>query len=42
MKTTMRTIEQYALNPSQAARGFLGQAGYVIRSAGVAVAIVWE
>ena len=39
MKTTMRTIEQYPLDPSQAALWFLGQAGYVIRSAGVAVAI---
>ena len=35
----MRTIEQHPLNPNQAAIWFLGQAGYVIRSAGVTVAI---
>lgn len=35
----MRTIGQHPLGPDQAALWFLGQAGYVIRSAGVTVAI---
>jgi L-ascorbate 6-phosphate lactonase len=35
----MRTIEQHPLNPNQAALWFLGQAGYIIRSAGVTVTI---
>jgi len=39
MKAAMRTIEQPPLNPNEAALWFLGQAGYVIRSAGVTVAI---
>jgi L-ascorbate 6-phosphate lactonase len=36
---SMRTIEQHTLGPNQAALWFLGQAGYVIRSTGVTVAI---
>ena len=39
MKAAMRTILEHPLRPNQAALWFLGQAGYVIRSAGVAVAI---
>lgn len=35
----MRRIEQYTLRPPQAALWFLGQAGYIIRAAGVTVAI---
>jgi len=39
MKATMRPIERYRLNPNQAGLWFLGQAGYVIRSGDVTIAI---
>ncbi len=39
MKTTMRTIQDHPLQPNEAALWFLGQAGYVLRSGGVSVAI---